>query len=148
MLPYMKLRITLSVLLSAGGIVVACSGPAKHDDTVPAPLGLTTAPGPSNPSVPPPDSAGVPNDDQPVKASPPSSLRQPSIIEVAEREPMAGDAGVVGPVSDGGVGSGSGSGSGPKRPPPGVGSGAGSGSGAPGAPPLPPSPKPPATPAK
>jgi hypothetical protein len=50
---------TAVVSLLAGSAVVACSEPKPRPITIGPLLGQSTAPGPNNPSVPPPDAAGV-----------------------------------------------------------------------------------------
>jgi hypothetical protein len=46
--------------------IAGCQRPAKPVEHVGPPLGQSTAPAPVNPSVPAPDSAGVPPVDQPL----------------------------------------------------------------------------------
>jgi hypothetical protein len=55
---YAELRIALAGALVVGGLG-ACSRPASQPRVVGPALGESTAPGPSDPLVPPPDAAGV-----------------------------------------------------------------------------------------
>ena len=148
----------LAGLCATTGAIVACSHD-RHDTTLP-PIGESTAAGPADPTVPPPDSAGVPPDDQPVpQPAPHAMIHRTTELRVAQGDgyatdagiSIAGDAGTGRPI--GGTGSGSGS-NGPGRLPPGSGSGTGSGTpGQPGLPqptpgqPTPGQPAPPPTPA-
>lgn len=108
-------RAILGAMLLTGAVVAACSNHGKTQDTAmaPPPLGQSTAEGPANSNVPPPDSAGVPSPDQPARQeSPPNTMiTHRGGMRTAQIQASAGDAGVVpsptGPVgirSDGGVG--------------------------------------------
>ena len=111
----------LAGLCATTSAIVACSHD-RHNTTMP-PVGESTAAGPADPTVPPPDSAGVPPDDQPVQPVPHTMIQRSTAHRVAQADgyasdagiPIAGDAGTKRPIG-GGQGSGSGSGIGSGMP--------------------------------
>ncbi|HEY1556800.1 MAG TPA: hypothetical protein VGF94_18320 [Kofleriaceae bacterium] len=66
------------MLIACGGLAAACTHTRASASPV-QPLGLSTAPAPSNPDIPNPDAAGVPEPNQPTPpVSPPITSIEPT----------------------------------------------------------------------
>jgi len=85
----LQIRTLLGTLVTLGGIVVACTARTRTEPMVVGPqLGTSTASGPSDPNMPPPDATGVTEVSVPI-----SSLRQGALpLPSATDLPMIDEA--------------------------------------------------------